>query len=164
VPHLSSTLQVTDAEKESLLSEYRTILVRHCRKLCSRTDALTIEFPTILCEDCFGTKLDGVFLTYRGPAILAESWASDLAGIFDDDLADSIVQDDDAPRCQLYRRNLHAVALYVETTELTSALSFRDGLTALVSSQTPSRSDRRKRKWLCESSFGWNSSPARSRN
>jgi 5-methylcytosine-specific restriction endonuclease McrA len=136
VPHLSSTLQVLDAEtKEWLLSEYRTTLVRHRRKLCTHTDALTIEFPTMLCEGCFAAKIDGVLWTYRGPDVLPESWASDLAGIFDDDLADSIVQDDDAPRCQQCRCNLHGMALYVETTELSERLGIPDETSAIKPSR-----------------------------
>jgi 5-methylcytosine-specific restriction endonuclease McrA len=99
--------------------------------LCSHTDALTIQFPTILCEGCFVAKIDGVFSTYRGPDVLPDSWASDLADIFDDDVADSIVQDDDALRCQLCRRNVHGMALYVETTELSERLGIPDQTSAI---------------------------------
>ncbi len=136
MPRLSSTLEVLDAEtKEWLLSEYRTTLVRHRRNLCSHTDALRIEFPTILCEGCFSAKVDGVFWSYRGPDVLPESWESDLAGILDDDLAHSIIQDEDAPRCQQCRCNLHGMALYIETTELSERLGVSDETSAIEPSR-----------------------------
>jgi hypothetical protein len=67
---------------------------------CSYTDALTIEVPALLCQSCFEAKVDGIFVTYRKPDVLPESWELDLANVLDDDIAKSIVQDYNSPRCQ----------------------------------------------------------------
>jgi hypothetical protein len=78
--------------------------------------------------------------------VVPESWSSDLAAIFDDDLADPMVQDDDAPRCQQCRRNLHGMALYVESSSLhlqasptSLELSERLGISDEMSAIKPSR-------------------------
>ena len=57
-------------------------------------------------------------MTYCGPDVLSESWESDLANVLDDDIAESIAQDCDSPRCQSCWRNLHGEALYIETAPL----------------------------------------------
>ena len=122
MPRLSSTLEVLDIDTKNWLErEHRATFVHYRRMLCSHTDALTIEVSTILCESCFGAKVDGIFLTYRGPDVLPESWESDLA-VLDDDFAASIVQRSDSPRCQSCRCNLHGEALYIETVVLAERL------------------------------------------
>jgi 5-methylcytosine-specific restriction endonuclease McrA len=126
VPRLSATLEVLDIDTKNWLErEHRTTFVHYRRMLCSQTDALTIEVPTILCESCFGAKVDGILVTYRGPDVLPESWESDLANLLDDDI-ESIAQECDFPRCQSCRRNLHGEALYVETVALAERLGISD--------------------------------------
>ena len=89
------------------------------------------EFPKILCESCFGARVDGIFVAYRGADVLAESWESDLANILDEDVAASFAEDEDSPRCQSCRRNLHGEDLYVETAELSEHLSVLDDTSAV---------------------------------
>ncbi len=127
MPRLSATLEVLDIDTKNWLErEHRTTFVHYRSTLCSHTDALTIEVPIILCESCFGAKVDGILLMYRGPDVLPESWESDLANILDEDVAESIAQECDSPRCQSCRRNLHGEALYVETVALTERLGISD--------------------------------------
>jgi hypothetical protein len=122
MPRISSTLEVLDYQTKRWLElEYYRILVHH-RMLCSHNDALEIEVPKFLCASCFGSKVDGLFLMYRGPDVLAESWKDDLHCILDDDFADSIVQNGDSPRCQSCRCNLHGDDLYIETVDLAELL------------------------------------------
>jgi 5-methylcytosine-specific restriction endonuclease McrA len=94
--------------------------------LCGHLDALTIEVPTILSESCFGAKVDGILVTYRGPDVLPESWESDLANVLDDHIAESIGERCDSPRFQSCSRNLHGEALYVETVALIERLGISD--------------------------------------
>jgi hypothetical protein len=97
--------------RQWLEDEYRATLARHRRSLCSHTDRLEIQIPTILCESCFCAKADGIFVLYRGADVLTESWKSDLACTLDDDLATAFAEDEDSPRCQSCRSNLHGEAL-----------------------------------------------------
>jgi 5-methylcytosine-specific restriction endonuclease McrA len=132
VPRITSELvELTPALRQWLQDEYRATLARHRRSLCSPTDLLEIRIPTILCESCFCAKVDGIFVSYRGPDVLAESWASDLAIALDEDVAAAYAEDEDAPRCQSCRRNLHGAELYVETVELSERLSVVDETAAV---------------------------------
>jgi 5-methylcytosine-specific restriction endonuclease McrA len=132
MPRVSATLEVLDHETKTWLKrEYRTALVNHRKMLCSHNDALEIKVPRILCEGCFAAETDGVFVTYRGPDVLPESWESDLATVLDEDIAASIAQDCDSPRCRSCRRNLRGEALYVETVELAAHLSVSDDTDAI---------------------------------
>ncbi|MHB8392821.1 MAG: HNH endonuclease [Acidobacteriaceae bacterium] len=127
MPRLSSTLEVLDFDTKNWLDrEHRTTFVHYRSMLRSHTDALTFEVPIILCESCFGAKVDGICVTYRGPDVLPDSWESDLANVLDDDIAESIAQEYDSPRCQSCRRNLHRHALYVETVALAERLGISD--------------------------------------
>lgn len=145
MPRISSTLEVLDYQTKRWLElEYHRILVHHRKILCSHNDALQIEVPKFLCASCFGAKVDGVFLIYRGPDVLSESWAEDLHFILDDDFADSIVQDDDGPRCQSCRCNLHGCDLYVETIDLADQLGVPDETDTI----NPSRSLWNEVMWL----------------
>ncbi len=127
MPRLSATLEVLDYQTKRWLElEYRRTLVHHRKMVCSHNDALKIEVPKFLCPSCFGAKVGGVFLIPRGPDVLSERWAEDLAWILDDGFADSIAQDSDGPRCQSCRCNLHGRDLYVETIDLADQLGVPD--------------------------------------
>lgn len=63
---------------------------------------------------------------YRGPDVLPEIWKSDLANVLDDDIAESIAQECDSPRCHSCCRNLHGEALYIETVALAERLGLSD--------------------------------------
>jgi 5-methylcytosine-specific restriction endonuclease McrA len=126
MPRLSATLEVLDIDTKNWLErEHRTTFVRYRSSLCSHTDALTIEIPIFLCESCFGAKVDGILVTYRGPDVLPESWESDLANLLDDDI-ESIAQECYSPRCQSCRRDLRGEAWYVETVALAERLGISD--------------------------------------
>lgn len=114
-----------------LEDEYRATLARHRRSFCSPTDLLEIRVPEILCASCFGARVDGIFVFYRGPEVLAETWESDLANVLDDDVAAAFAEDEDSPRCNSCRRNLHGEALYVETDELSDRLGVPDETSAV---------------------------------
>ena len=114
-----------------LEDEYRATMAHHRKKLCGSTDRLEIRIPTILCESCFGAKVDGIFVRYCGPDVLPESWESDLANILDEDVADSFAEDEDSPQCQSCRHNLHGKPLYVETVELSERLGVSDETSAI---------------------------------
>jgi hypothetical protein len=114
-----------------LEDEYHATLAGHRRSLCSHTDRLEIRIPEILCESCFGARVDGIFVAYRGADVLAESWESDLANILDEDVAASFAEDEDSPRCQSCRHNVHGEDLYVETAELSERLSVLDDTSAV---------------------------------
>jgi 5-methylcytosine-specific restriction endonuclease McrA len=127
MPHLSATLEVLDFDTRNwLIEEHRTTFVHFRSMLCRHTDALVFEVPFILCESCFGAKVDGICVTYRGPDVLPESWQSDLANILDDDIAEWIAQECNSPRCSSCFRNLHGEALYVETVTLAERLGISD--------------------------------------
>jgi len=127
MPHLSATLEVLDfGTRTWLVEEHRTTFVHFRSMLCSHTDALVFEVPFILCESCFGAKVDGICVEYRGPDVLPESWGSDLANVLDDDIAELIVQDCNSPRCSSCFRNLHGEALYIETVALVERLGISD--------------------------------------
>jgi 5-methylcytosine-specific restriction endonuclease McrA len=127
MPHISATLEILDHDTKNWLErELHTEFARYRSERCSYTDALTIEFPIILCESCFGTKVDGILVMYRGPDVLPESWESDLAYVIDGDIAELIVQESDSPRCQLCRRNLRGEALYVEKIALAERLGISE--------------------------------------
>jgi 5-methylcytosine-specific restriction endonuclease McrA len=119
--------------------EYRATIAHHRRSLCSPTDLLEIRIPTILCESCFSAEVDGIFVLYRGPDVLPESWESDLAGIMDEDLATAFAEDEDSPQCRSCRRNLHGEALYVETDELSERLGVPDKTSAVEPSKERKR-------------------------
>src|SRR5216683_6138482 len=101
MPRLSATLQELDFETQTWLqNEHRATLVHYRRMLCSHIEALTVEVPTILCQSCFAAKVDGIFVTHREPDVLPESWISDLAHVLDDEVVESIAQENESPRCQ----------------------------------------------------------------
>lgn len=114
-----------------LEDEYRATMADHRKKLCASTDRLEIRMPMILCESCFGAKVEGIFVHYRGPDVLPESWESDLANILDEDVAGSFARDEDSPQCQSCRHNLHGKPLYVETVELSERLGVSDETSAI---------------------------------
>jgi HNH endonuclease len=127
MPRLAATLEVLDIDTKNWLErEHHTTFVHYQSLLCSHTDALTIEVPTILCESCFGAKVDGVGVKYRGPDVLSESWKSDPANVLDEDIAELIAQECNSPRCQSCHRNLHGEALYIETVALAERLGILD--------------------------------------
>jgi HNH endonuclease len=141
VPKITSELvELTPDLRRWLEDEYRATVAQYRRSFCSRTDRLEIRIPEILCESCFGAKVDGIFLLYRGPDVLTESWESDLAGLLDDDLATAFAEDEDSPRCRSCRHNLDGEALYVETDELSERLGICDE----TSAAEPSRKRRRQ--------------------
>ena len=123
-----------------LEDEYRATLAEHRKKNCGFTDRLEIRIPEILCESCFCARVDGVFVLYRGPDVLPESWESDLANILDEDEAASLAEDEDSPRCHSCRHNLHHAPLYVETEEVSERLGVPDE----TSSVEPSRRRRQQ--------------------
>jgi 5-methylcytosine-specific restriction endonuclease McrA len=127
MPHLSATLEVLDFDSRNWIErEHHTTFVRSRRMLCSHLDELTFEVPVILCESCFGAKVDGICATHRGPDVFPESWKSHLANLLDDDIVESIAQECDSPRCHSCCRNLHGEALYVETITLAERLGVSD--------------------------------------
>ena len=132
MPRITSVLvEMTPELGRWLEDEYRATVANHRKKLCSSTDRLEIRIPRILCESCFGARVDGIFVRYRGPDVLPESWESDLANILDEDIAASLAEDEDSPRCQTCRHNLHGKALYVETVELSDRLGVSDETSAI---------------------------------
>jgi hypothetical protein len=127
MPRVFATLEELDIDTKNWLErEHHATFVHYRSTLCSHTDALRIEVPTILCESCFGAKVDGILVIYRGPDVLPESWKSDLASVLDEDIAESIAEECDSPRCQSCRRNLHGEALYVEKVALAERLGISD--------------------------------------
>jgi len=132
MPRITAELvEMTPDLRRWLEDEYRATVAKHRKKLCSPTERLEIRIPRVLCESCFGAKVDGIFVSYRGPDVLSESWESDLASILDEDDAASLAEDEDSPRCQSCRHNLHGKALYVETVELSERLGVADETSAV---------------------------------
>jgi 5-methylcytosine-specific restriction endonuclease McrA len=141
VPRITSELvELTPDLYQWLEDEYHATLARHRQTLCSHNDSLEIQIPTILCESCFCAQVDGLFVLYRAPDVLSESWESDLANVLDEDQAASLAEDEDSPRCASCRHNLHGAPLYVETDELSERLGVPDE----TSSVEPSRRQRRQ--------------------
>jgi 5-methylcytosine-specific restriction endonuclease McrA len=126
MPRITSIPSPPEEEVRRWREEYLRTIVELRKKVCSFTDRLEIWVPTILFQDCFGAEVDGIFLRYRGPDVLPESWESDLAIALDEDVAASMAEDEDCPRCHYCRYNLRGRALYVETTELSEGLGISD--------------------------------------
>jgi hypothetical protein len=80
----SDLVEMTPDLRRWLQAEYRATFANHRKNLCSFTDRLEIRIPRILCESCFGARLNGIFAPYRGPDVLPESWESDLANLLDE--------------------------------------------------------------------------------
>jgi hypothetical protein len=129
VPRLSATFLELDHETKAWLArEYHASLVRDRKAVCGYNDKLKIESAKILCDGCFG--INDVFVTYRAPDVLPETWKSDLANFFDDQTVASIAQD--SVRCDSCWRNLNEDdALYVETVELAERLGISDDTDAI---------------------------------
>ena len=136
----SELVELTPDLRRWLEDEYRSTLAHHRRSSCSHTDRLEIRISEILCESCFSAIVDSIFVLYRAPDVLTESWESDLANALDEDIADALTKDEDSPRCQSCRRNLHYEALYVETDELSERLGVPDETNAVE----PSKERRRQ--------------------
>lgn len=141
MPRISSILvEVTPELRRWREDEYRATLARHRRRLCSHTDLLEIKIPTILCECCFSAIVDGTFVLYRAPDVFPDSWESDLADVLGEEEAAWLADDEDSPRCEGCRCNLHGETLYVETAGLSERLGVFDETRAVE----PSRKLRRQ--------------------
>ena len=71
MPRITSELvEMTRDLRRWLEDEYRATMADHRKKLCASTDRLEIRMPIILCESCFGAKVEGIFVHYRGPDVL----------------------------------------------------------------------------------------------
>jgi hypothetical protein len=132
----SDLVEMTPDLRRWLRAEYRATFANHRKNLCSFTDRLEIRIPRILCESCFGARLDGIFAPYRGPDVLPESWESDLANLLDEDVAAALADDEGSPQCQSCRGNLHGKPLYVETVQLSERLGVSD---ETITVEVPSR-------------------------
>jgi 5-methylcytosine-specific restriction endonuclease McrA len=120
---ICSTLEfMTPGVRRSIEEECVRTIAELRKTTCSFDERLEIRIPTILCEDCFGAQVDNVFLSYRAPDVLSESWESDLAIALDEDVAAWMAEDKNSPRCHYCCDNLHGCDLYVETTELSDHL------------------------------------------
>ena len=106
--------------------------------------------PSVLCEGCFSSAVDGVFVTQRWPDVGPRGWEEDLRCLLDEDvvdeLMDRLVADPDyALRCAACWRKVQpweTESLYVETVRLGERLGVSD------ETERVSVSRRRKREVL----------------
>jgi hypothetical protein len=146
MPKITSILEMPTPELRRWREEEYVRTIAELRKrVCSPNERLEIRIPTILCEGCFGAHIDGIFQIYRGPDVLPESWELDLAIALDEETAASMAEDEDSPRCDHCRHNLHGHSLYVETTLLSERLG--------ISDEAPIKA-KKKRKKLILNGYG----------
>jgi 5-methylcytosine-specific restriction endonuclease McrA len=135
MPRISTTGEELDQEtKDWLKNEYQDTFARCRGDLCSHTDLVEFLVPRILCEGCFSSTVDGVFVTHRWPDVVPDSWEGDLGCLLDEDVVDELMDrlaadPDYALRCAACLgkvRPWEGESLYVETVDLGERLGTSD--------------------------------------
>lgn len=120
--------------KNWAMEENRGSYVQARMANCDHMQLLDLRQPGFLCEDCFGARVDGIFVNHRAPDICPATWKLDFVCEFDEDLLSDLkktlkVNPEYALECGQCLRKVrpwNGEPLYVQTREIAEQLNGRD--------------------------------------